>query len=57
MEEPPVEELRMQPLPQAGKALHDSIPVILMRWRDSVKRILPQVDEMTRRQLEDSLPD
>ena len=57
MEQPPLDELRNRSLPDAGTALLASRSAILARWRDEVTQILPMADELTRKQLEDSLPD
>jgi len=43
-------------MPEAGAAVTSAKQQILARWRSSVTTTLPQSDELTRRQLEDSLP-
>ncbi|WP_428937000.1 sensor histidine kinase [Fontivita pretiosa] len=53
---PPMDELRLRPMPELAGGLRARKAVILSRWRDAVRALLPQADEMTRRQLENSLP-
>jgi signal transduction histidine kinase len=53
----PLDELKWSALPEAGAALRAAKHDILQRWRAGVSQILPKSDELTRRQLEDSLPD
>src|SRR5581483_7868743 len=57
VEQPPLDLLRWSAMPEAGAALRAAKQEILSRWRQAVKRALPRFDELTRRQLEDSLPD
>lgn len=55
-QQPPLDQLRWRAMPEAGAALREAKDTILGRWRTSVKALLPQSDELTRRQLEDTLP-
>jgi signal transduction histidine kinase len=57
MEHPPLDQLKNQRLPEAGGALKQAKPRILSRWEQEVKSILPQFDALTRKQLQDSLPE
>ncbi|HMB94747.1 MAG TPA: sensor histidine kinase, partial [Tepidisphaeraceae bacterium] len=57
MEQPPLDNLQNQRLPEAAASLRAAKAQILSRWREEVTSILPQWDALTRKQLEDSLPD
>jgi signal transduction histidine kinase len=57
MKQPPLDALKFQPLPELAAALRAVKPRVLQRWRDEVLRLLPAADELTRRQLDNSLPD
>lgn len=57
MEQPPLEELRTRSLPEAAAALLSARTGIMARWRDEVTKLLPNADELTRKQLDNSLPD
>jgi signal transduction histidine kinase len=57
MEQAPLPELRCFKFPEAGAALQSAKATILARWRQSVSEIVQQADALTRRQLENSLPD
>jgi signal transduction histidine kinase len=57
MEQPPMDNLQKHSLPAAGGALKQAKGRILGRWEQEVKHILPQSDAMTRKQLQDSLPE
>lgn len=57
MEQPPLEELRNRRMREAAAALSAAKGTILQRWREEVIKILPGADELTRKQLDDSLPD
>jgi signal transduction histidine kinase len=57
MEQPPLDDLQERSLPDAAAALRAAKGHILARWRGEVKNLLPQWDAMTRKQLEDSLPE
>jgi len=56
MQQPPLKELKFQPLPALAAALRASKRRILARWRDEVVRLIPKADEFTRQELDDSLP-
>jgi len=56
MTNPPMDELRSRPMPELAGGLRARKAIILSRWRDTVRTLLRQADEMTRRQLENSLP-
>jgi signal transduction histidine kinase len=57
MRQPPLDALRFHPLPELAAALRASTDRILSRWRDEVLRLVPQADQLTLRQLDNSLPD
>ena len=57
MKQPPLDALKFQPLPELADALRASKERILQRWRGEVLRLLPGADELTRKQLDNSLPD
>src|SRR5450432_1874780 len=57
MEQPPLDDLKNRALPGAGAALQKAKSAILARWLQEVRSILQKFDELTRKQLEDSLPD
>jgi signal transduction histidine kinase len=57
MKQPPLDALKFQPLPELAAALRASKSRVLQRWRDEVTRLLPHADELTRKQLDNSLPD
>ena len=56
MKQPPLDALKFQPLPKLAAALRAVIPRVMQRWRDEVLRLLPGADELTRKQLDNSLP-
>ena len=57
MKQPPLDALKFQPLPELAAALRAVKPRVLQRWREEVLRLLPGADELTRKQLDNSLPD
>lgn len=56
MKQPPLDVLRNEPLPEIAAALRQCAPRILSIWRERVLEVLPHADELTRRQLDDSIP-
>jgi signal transduction histidine kinase len=56
MEHPSLDVLREQALPEVAAALRASSQRILQNWRQVTIETLPQADELTRRQFEDSVP-
>lgn len=56
MEHPPLDVLKEQPLPEVAAALRDGAERIVARWRALVVSTLPQADELTRKQFENSVP-
>ncbi|MBC8109364.1 MAG: HAMP domain-containing histidine kinase [Anaerolineae bacterium] len=56
MSQPPLEVLRHEPLPEVAAALRTCAPRILAEWRRRVIDVLPQADELTRKQLDNSIP-
>jgi signal transduction histidine kinase len=56
MTQPPLEHLERRPIPEVAAALRAAKAQILARWRSEVTALLPGADELTRRQLENSLP-
>ena len=56
MQHPPLDVLRDQPLPDVAAALRAASERILKLWREVVIQTLPQADELTRKQFEDSVP-
>jgi signal transduction histidine kinase len=56
MEHPPLDVLKEQALPEVAAALRAAAGRILERWRESVIDTLPQADELTRKQFENSVP-
>ena len=56
MEHPPLDVLKEQALPEVAAALRASADRILDRWRQSVIDTLPQADELTRKQFDNSVP-
>ncbi len=57
MDNPPLDELRSRSLTDAALALTSAKGVILHRWREAVAEVIPESDELTRRQFEDSIPE
>jgi signal transduction histidine kinase len=57
MKQPRLDALKFQPLPELAAALRTVKPRLMQRWRDEVLRLLPGADELTRKQLDNSLPD
>ena len=57
MKQPPLDALKFRPLPELAAALRAAKPRILDRWRKETIRLLPAADELTRKQLDNSLPD
>lgn len=43
--------------PELAAAVRARAPIVLMRWENAAKEILPSADELTRAQLRNSLPD
>src|SRR3954447_11001230 len=56
MEHPPLDVLKEQALPEVSAALRARSGPILERWRQCVIETLPQADELTRKQFENSVP-
>jgi len=56
MEHPPLDVLKEQALPEVAAALRARSSRILERWRQCVIETLPQADELTRKQFENSVP-
>lgn len=56
MSQPPLDILRHEPLPAIASALRECAPHILAEWRKRVIDVLPQADELTRQQLDNSIP-
>lgn len=56
MTQPPLDVLRHEPLPEIAAALRNCAAPILAEWRKRVIDVLPQADELTRRQLDNSIP-
>src|SRR3954447_1118373 len=56
MKQPPLDVLRNEPLPEIAAALRQCAPRILSIWRERVLEVLPQADELTRKQLDNSIP-
>jgi signal transduction histidine kinase len=57
MEQPPTDELRKSSRIDLGAALLAAKQNITAQWREEVRRVLPGADELTRKQLDDSLPE
>ena len=57
MKQPPLDALKFQPLPELAAALRAAKPRVMDRWRKEGVRLLPAADELTRKQLDNSLPD
>lgn len=56
MKQPKYEVLEKVPLPEVAAALRSRADAIVGKWRKAVIKILPQADELTRKQLENSIP-
>ena len=56
MKQPPLDVLKHEPLPEIASALRRCAPQILSIWRKRVVDVLPQADELTRQQLDNSIP-
>lgn len=56
MTQPPLDALENRPVPEVAGAFRESKERILARWRDEVSRLLPSADQLTRRQIENDLP-
>jgi len=56
MKQPPLDVLRHESLPEMAEALRRCAPRILSIWRQRVVEVLPQADELTRKQLDNSIP-
>lgn len=56
MTQPPLEVLKHHPQPEVAAALRKCSAQILAKWRRIVVDVLPQADELTRKQLDNSIP-
>src|SRR5689334_15687210 len=56
MKQPKYKVLETVPLPEVAAILRSRADHILGKWRKAVVSMLPQADELTRKQLENSIP-
>src|SRR5688572_9037696 len=56
MKQPPLDVLKHEPLPELATALRECSPQVLSIWRERVIDVLPHADELTRKQLDNSIP-
>src|SRR6185295_457831 len=56
MNEPRFHVLERVPLPQLAAAVRSCVDHVLGKWRHAVVNLMPQADELTRKQLENSIP-
>jgi signal transduction histidine kinase len=57
MKNPPLDELKFQALPEVAAALRAAHEAVLDRWHASVVQVLPSADELTMKQLRNSVPE